>query len=175
MVRAALYARVSTVDGDQNPETQLRILREHAAERGWTVTGEYVDHASAADLRGRIAWRQVWNDDAPSWDVLVVTKIDRGWRSVLAMLTDVERLDARGKSFQAATQPDLHTGGPIGRLVLSIRGAFAEFERELIRERTREGLARARAEGKPIGKRGPDKKERRKRGVVLSTPLPRVS
>ena len=77
-MRAALYARVSTVDKDQNPEMQLRILREHAAARGWTVTGEYVDHASAADLRGRIAWRQVWNDDAPFWDVLVVTRIDRG-------------------------------------------------------------------------------------------------
>ena len=80
------------------------------------------------------------------------------------MLTDVERLDARGKSFQAATQPDLHTSGRIRRLVLSIMGAFAEFERELIRERTREGIARACAEGKPIGKRGPDKKPRRKRG-----------
>ena len=63
----------------------------------------------------------------------------------------------------------------MGRLVLSMVGAFAEFERELIRERTREGMARARAEGKPIGKRGPDKKPRRKRGVVLGTPLPRVN
>ena len=61
----------------------------------------------------------------------------------------------------------------MGRLVLSMVGAFAEFERELIRERTREGIARARAEGKPIGKRGPDKKPRRKRGAALSTPLPR--
>ena len=65
------------------------------------------------------------------------------------MLIDVERLDARGKSFQAATQPDLHTGGPIGRLVLSIMGAFAELERELIRERTCESIARARTEGNP--------------------------
>lgn len=74
-----------------------------------------------------------------------------GGRSVLAMLTDVERLDARGKIFQTVTQPDLHIGGSVGRLVLSIMAAFAEFERELIRERTREGMARARAEGKPIG------------------------
>ena len=50
-------------------------------------------------------------------------------------------------------------------------GAFAELERELIRERTREGIARARAEGKPIGKRGPDKKPRRKRGIALGTPF----
>ncbi len=166
-MRAALYARVSTVDKDQNPETQLRILREHATARGWTVTGEYVDHASAADLRGRIAWRQVWNDDAPFWDVLVVTKIDRGWRSVLAMPTDVERLDApRQELCEAVTQRDVHTAGPMGRFVLSIMGAFAEFERELISERTREGMARAAAEGKPIGKRGPDKKPRRRRAAV---------
>lgn len=64
-MRAALYARVPTVDNDQNAETRLRILREHATPRGWPVTGEYVDHACAADLRGRIAWRQIWSDDEP--------------------------------------------------------------------------------------------------------------
>ena len=57
-MRAALYARVSTVDKDQNPETQLRILRAHATARGWSVTGDDVDHASAADLRGRVVWRE---------------------------------------------------------------------------------------------------------------------
>ena len=79
-MRAALYARVSTVDKDQNPETPLRILREHAEARGWTVTGEYVDHASAADLRGRVAWRQVWNDDAAFWDALLLSR--RGARRI---------------------------------------------------------------------------------------------
>ena len=161
-MRAALYARVSTVDHDQNPETQLRILREHARAREWEITAEYVDHAGATDLRGRTAWRKLW-DDAGSWDVLVVSKIDRAWRSVLVMLTDVERLEVGGRSFQSVTQPDLHTIGAMGRLLLSIMGAFAEWERELIRERVLEGMARARAEGKPIGKRGPDKKPRRRR------------
>ena len=161
-MRAALYARVSTVDHDQNPETQLRLLREHAAARGWDVASEYVDYAGATDLRGRKAWRQLWND-AAAWDVLVVSKIDRAWRSVLVMLTDVERLEVGGRSFQSVTQPDLHTTGAMGRLLLSIMGAFAEWERELIRERVLEGMARARAEGRPIGKRGPDKKPRRRR------------
>ena len=166
-MRAALYARVSTVDHEQNPETQLRLLREHAAARGWDVTHEYVDHASAADLRGRTAWRKLW-DDAGSWDVLVISKIDRAWRSVLVMLTDVERLEAGGRSFQAVTQPDLHTTGAMGRLMLSIMGAFAEWERELIRERVREGMARVREQGTKsgigIGKRGKDKGPRRRRG-----------
>ena len=102
-MRAALYARVSTVDHDQNPETQLRLLREHAQARGWEITAEYVDQASAADLRGRTAWRQLW-DDAATWDVLVITKIDRGWRSVLNLLTDVERLDARSRSSTRAAR-----------------------------------------------------------------------
>ena len=76
-MRAALYARVSTVDKDQNPETQLRILREHAEARGWTVTCENVDHASAAALRGRTAWRQVWNDDPPLWGYVPTGKRPR--------------------------------------------------------------------------------------------------
>ena len=112
--------------------------------------------APAASGRGRAAGRQLW-------DVLVVSKIDRAWRSVLVMLTDVERLETGGRSFQSVTQPDLHTTGAMERLLLSIMGAFAEWERELIRERVLEGMARARAEGKPIGKRGPDKKPRRRR------------
>ncbi len=113
-MRAALYARVSTVDGDQNPETQLRILREHAAARGWTVTGEYVDQASAADLRGRIAWRQVWNDDAATWDVLVVTKIDRGWRCVLAMLTDGSARMLAARAFRPPPSPTSTPAAPWG-------------------------------------------------------------
>ena len=68
-----------------------------------------------------------------------------------------------GRAMSSATQPDIHTDGAVCRLVLSMLAAFAEFERELLRERTREGMARARAEGKPIGKRGPDKKPRRRR------------
>ena len=58
-MRAALYARVLAVDKDQNPETQRRVLREYPEARGWTVAGEYIAYASAADLRGHTAWHQV--------------------------------------------------------------------------------------------------------------------
>ena len=58
-MRVALYARVSTIDKDQNPETQMRLLREHAARLGWEVAGEYVDTVSAVDYSHRVAWRNV--------------------------------------------------------------------------------------------------------------------
>lgn len=166
-MRAALYARVSTADKDQNPETQMRQLREHAERKGYDVVGEYVDTASATDMRHRTAWRDLIGNPG-RFDVLLVTRIDRAWRSVVMMVTDLDDLDSRGKTFHAITQP-IDTTGSLGRLLLQILGSVAEFERELIRERTREGLARVRAEaakaGVPvmIGKRGRDKGTRRPR------------
>ena len=163
-MRVALYARVSTWDKDQNPETQLHQLRAWAAAHEHQVIGEYVDQASATDMRRRAAWADVM-DQAALWDVLAVTKIERAWRSTVMMHHDLEDLDRRSKGFVATTQP-FDTTGSYGRLGLNILAAFAEFERDMIRERTREGMARARAEGKPIGKRGPDKKPRQKKGGI---------
>ena len=75
-----------------------------------------------------------------------------------------------GRAMSSATQPDIHTDGAVCRLVLSMLAAFAEFERELIRERTREGMARVREQGTKsgigIGKRGPDKRTRLRRGAA---------
>lgn len=82
--------------------------------------GEYVDHVSAADLRGRVAWRELWAAD--SWDVLVVIKLDRGWRSVLAMLTDVERLDAHGRTSKPSRSP---TSAPAALLGVSCSRSWA--------------------------------------------------
>ena len=82
------------------------------------------------------------------------------------MVGDFGRLAFR--SYRTATM-STPTGGSMGRLVLSIIGAFAEFERELISERIREGMARAAAEGKPIGQRGPDRRPRWRRGRRLAT------
>ncbi len=164
-MRVALYARVSTVDKDQNPETQLRLLREYAERMEWEPT-EYVDYASAKDLTHRTAWRDML---ATRPDVILVTKIDRAWRSTLAMLVDVSAWRAAGRSIVAITQGiDTTNANPMATLQLSLMGAFAEFESMMISERTREGLARAREQGtrtgRGIGKRGPDKNQRRLRG-----------
>jgi len=64
IVKVALYARVSTSDKEQNPDTQLLPLREFAAALGWMLAGEFIDYASATDLRGRTAWRRLLDDAA---------------------------------------------------------------------------------------------------------------
>jgi len=83
-MKAALYARVSTADKDQNPEVQLSKLREYCGEMGWAVYQEYVDQASAADLLRREAWKRLMKDAAlHKFDVLLVWRIDRAFRSVI--------------------------------------------------------------------------------------------
>lgn len=162
-VNIALYARVSTdKEGGQDPETQLYALRNWAARMGYTAVQEYVDKASANDLRGRVRWRQLLDDGRQhKFDLVAVVKLDRAWRSVAQMYVDLEHFASRNVQFVSITQ-DIDTRGAMGRLLLNILGAVAEFERELIRERTREGLARAKAQGKRLG-RPPGAKDGKKR------------
>ena len=83
-MKAALYARVSTADKDQNTEVQLSKLRDYCHEMGWIVYREYVDEASAADFSGRVGWKHLMKDAAlHKFDVLLVWEIDRAFRSVI--------------------------------------------------------------------------------------------
>lgn len=151
-MRVALYARVSTRDRDQNPETQLRPMREWAAARGAVIVAEYVDHASAADLRGRKEWRQLLDDcQRRTFDLVMVWKLDRYARSSLDALQWLERIDGHGVGFRILTQ-DIDTTTSAGRLVFAVLAAVAEMERELIRERVSAGMDRARSEGKRLGR-----------------------
>ena len=164
--KVAIYARVSTRDTDQNPEVQLLVLRRYAEQRGWSVVTEYVDTASASDMRGRTAWRRLLADaQSGKVKILLIAKLDRAWRSVHQMHLDLQQLEQRKVEVVAATQ-DFNTQGSLGRLTLNLLAAFAEFERELIRERTLDGLARAKAKGKRLGRPpgSKDRKQRRKGG-----------
>ena len=169
MVRVAIYARVSTRDKDQDPETQLYGLREYAAQRGWVIVCEYVDQAPATDLRGRIDWRALLEQARKGGiDLVLVTKLDRAFRSAKDTYDQLAYLDSHGVGFVAATQP-IDTSTSTGKLLLGVLAAVAEFEKALIVERTKEGLARAKAQGKRLG-RPPgikDKKKRSKRGYLL--------
>ena len=83
-MRCGVYARVSTADKNQDPETQLVPLREFVAVHGWTVAGEFADHASATDLRGRTQWQTVLQvASRRKIDLVLVWKLDRAFRSVL--------------------------------------------------------------------------------------------
>lgn len=161
-MRVAIYARVST--GEQNPELQLRELREHAERRGFLLHREYVDQASG-DVRRR---RRVPEFDAlmadarrRRFDCVLVWKYDRFARSLGALIAALQEFHDLGVDFISHTQA-IDTTTPMGRLFFHVIGSFAEFEREVIVERVRAGLANARAKGKRLGRpvRDPGARER---------------
>ena len=154
-MRVAIYARVSTQDKDQNPETQLEPLREFARVQGASVVGEYVDHAPATDLRGRRAWRRLLDDAAKrKLDVILCWKLDRCFRSVLDAANTVDKLRRWGCGLRSYSEPWLDTSGqsPAANLMFTIMTGFAEFERSLIAERVRAGMARAKKAGVHLGR-----------------------
>jgi DNA invertase Pin-like site-specific DNA recombinase len=148
----ALYARVSTRDKDQDPEMQLAPMREYAASRGWP-TLEFVDHAPANDLRGRMQWRNLLAaTDRRNVELVMVWKLDRAFRSTLDALTTLQRLEHAGVGFSALTQPELDTTSPTGRLVFTILSAVAEMERSFITDRVKEGMKNAAKKGVKLGR-----------------------
>ena len=169
MKSVALYARVSTVDKDQNPETQLLPLRDWAKSNtiGLEVT-EYIDQASATDLRGRVRWGQLQRDVAAGQvGAVVVLRLDRAFRSMAHAMAVLEQWKISGVRFVSITQ-QFDTSSALGVLALHILLAFAEFERGLLKERGAEGMARAKAEGKHVGrpKGSKDKGRRRRAGYM---------
>ena len=151
--RLALYARVSTRDKEQNPETQLLRLRDWAeAHPEWTVATTYVDTASANDVAHRIAWRRLLDDAARHrFDAVLVFKLDRALRSVKHMHDTLAVWEPLGIGFLSA-QEGFDTTTALGRLLLNLLASLAEFELELIRERVAAGMERARREGRTLGR-----------------------
>jgi len=149
MKRAALYMRVSTLD--QHPETQLYDLRQMASQRGYEIVAEFTDKISGAKAR-RPGLDQMMTDARRGrFDVVLVWASDRIARSVkhfLEVLDELSRLQIEYVSFRE----NIDTGGPLGRAIVIIIGAVAELERNLIIERVRAGMRRARLEGQHIGR-----------------------
>ena len=151
-MRVALYSRVSTTDRDQDPETQLVALRDYCRVQGWQVAREYIDQASARDLAHRRAWRDLLDDGARRrFRAVVVLKLDRGFRSVKDMHDTLATWDALGIQFKSIRE-QFDTGTAVGRLLLNLLAAVAEFELEMIRERVKAGMDRARRQGRRIGR-----------------------
>lgn len=151
-MKVAIYARVSTSDKEQDPETQLMPLREFCAAQAWEVAGEYVDHAPANDQAHRIRWRDLLDDAAKrKFSVVLVFKLDRAFRSVKHMHDTLAAWELVGVSFKS-TREQFDTTTAIGRLLLNLLAALAEFELETIRERVKAGMDRARRQGKRIGR-----------------------
>ena len=149
MFRAGLYARVSTNDQQTLP-MQSRAMREYAARRGWTIALQVREVGSGAAKREA---REKLLEAARrrEIDVVLVWRLDRWGRSVTDLLATLQELDHLGVGFVSLTEAlDLTT--PAGRAMAGLLAIFAEFEREILRERTRAGLAHARQNGKRLGR-----------------------
>ena len=147
-----LYARVS--DSHQNPENQLSELREVAQRNGWLITKEYVDHgisgAKGRDKRPQFdaMLKSAMRKEA---DLVMFWAVDRASRNLAHLVEMMEELDAKqvGMYFH---QQAIDTTTPSGRAMIQMAGVFASFERSMLRERILASHARARAEGKTIGR-----------------------
>jgi len=150
MKRAALYCRVSTVD--QHPETQLLDLRQFAAQKGFQLVQEYVDHGICGARARRPALDKMMEDARRhKFDVLLVWSCDRLARSTKHLLQTLDELAGHGIQFLSQREA-IDTEGPLGRAIIVIVSAMAELERCIIIERVRAGMRRARLEGRRIGR-----------------------
>ena len=148
-LRAAIYARVSTLD--QEPENQLQELRRYVQARGWTAK-EYVDRGVSGAKDSRPALDALVRDaKRRRFDVLVVWRLDRLGRSLKHLIGLLDDLQSFGVAFVSLAE-GIDATTPAGKLQMHILGAIAEFERGRIVERVKAGMARAKAAGKHVGR-----------------------
>ncbi|HMB03552.1 MAG TPA: recombinase family protein [Isosphaeraceae bacterium] len=148
-MRVGLYARVSTHD-QQTLGLQLQAMRSYVRDRGWTLVQQVQDVGSGAKERPR---REALLKAARrrEIDVVIVWRLDRWGRSLADLVVTLQELSALGVGFVSLTEAlDLTT--PSGRAMAGLLAVFAEFEREILRERVKAGIAQARQEGKPHGR-----------------------
>jgi len=151
-VRAAIYARVSTLNGGQDPTMQTRELEEYCQRRGWQVYDIYVDNGVSGKKDSRPQLNRMMQDaHERRFSVVVVWRFDRFARSVSHLLRALETFNALGVQFVSLSE-QVDTSTPTGKMVFTVLGAVAELERNLIVERVRAGLRHARAKGKRLGR-----------------------
>src|SRR5690242_4695048 len=150
--RVALYARVST--DEQTARNQIRELRAVAEHHGWTIVEEYVDHALSGG-KGR--------DQRPAYDkmlkaavrkefdILAAWSVDRLGRSLQHLVSFLDEIHSKRIDLYLHQQ-GVDTTTPAGKALFQMCGVFAEFERAMIQERVKAGLARAKAQGKRLGR-----------------------
>jgi DNA invertase Pin-like site-specific DNA recombinase len=150
--RAAIYVRVST--DKQTIENQVTALCQIAERRGWEVVEQYHDAgiSGAKGREGRPGLDQMLKDASKrKFDVIMAWAIDRLGRSLIDLLGTIQTLEACGVDLYLDQQA-IDTTTPAGRLMFQVTGAFAEFERSMIRQRVHAGLKRAVAQGKQLGR-----------------------
>jgi len=152
--RVALYARVSTTD--QSTDSQLLDLRRYVRERGWTIYREYVDEGISGTKDSRPALNELLNDAKKRrFDVVLVWRFDRFARSTKHLILALEEFKNLGIDF-VSYQENIDTSSPLGSAIFTIISAVAQLERDIIAERVKAGLRRAKENGKKLGR--PSKK-----------------
>ncbi len=147
-MRAAIYTRVSTPD--QSTDRQVRELRAYAEARNWEIVREVQEIASGASQKRPMREELLQLARSRGVDTILVQALDRWGRSVQDLVLTMAEMEALGVAFVVPGHIDMST--PMGRMLAHFLSAIAEFERELIRERVRSGLANARAKGKRLGR-----------------------
>jgi DNA invertase Pin-like site-specific DNA recombinase len=151
-MKIAIYARVSTVGHGQDPEVQLRELREYCERRGFGLAEEYLDIGISGIKDSRPELNRLMSDaHKKKFDAVVVWKFDRFARSVSHLLRALETFKALGIDFVSYSE-QMDTSTPAGKMVFTVLGAVAELERSLIVERVRAGLRNAKAKGRKLGR-----------------------
>ena len=152
-MQVAIYARVSTNDGRQDADNQLRELREYCERRQWTLHGEYVDEVSGGTSE-RPAFKRLFADaHRRRFDLVLFWALDRFSREgVLETLQALQRLTASGVGWKSLTEEYLDSAGIFKDAIISIMATLAKQERMKISERTKAGLDRARSHGKKLGR-----------------------
>jgi DNA invertase Pin-like site-specific DNA recombinase len=154
-LRCVLYARVSTKKerGLQNPETQLRQLRDFAATQNWEVTAEYIDHESGSKADRPEFLRMMDAASRREFDVLLFWSVDRFSREgIVPVLTNLKRLSKYGVQYRSYQESFIDTTSEFGDVLAAFVAKIAELERKRIRARINAGLERARAQHKVLGR-----------------------
>ena len=152
-MRAAIYARVSTRDGRQDTENQLRQVRDFAATQGWTVVQEYVDRASGKGGDREQFQKMFAAASRREFDCLLFWSLDRLSREgTVETLNHLQRLTGCGVNYRSFTEQYLDSTGMFKEAVIGILAAVAKQERVRLSERTIAGLQRAKAQGRVGGR-----------------------
>ncbi len=150
MTRIAIYARVSTLD--QSTDPQLLDLRRYTRERGWNIFKEYCDNGVSGTKDSRPALNELMNDAKKRrFDVVLVWRFDRFARSTKHLILALEEFKNLGIDF-VSYQENIDTSSPLGSAIFTIISAVAQLERDIIAERVKAGLRRAKENGKKLGR-----------------------
>jgi DNA invertase Pin-like site-specific DNA recombinase len=149
--RVALYARVSTLDKGQDPETQLVQLRGYAQARNFEVVSEFIDYASGTSEDRTQYKLMMAAAKKRKIDVVLVWRYDRFARSTQALVNALKEFQSLGIDF-ISYQENIDTTTPTGELIFHVMASLAQFESTLISQRVKAGMARAKAQGKHIAR-----------------------